>query len=78
MLKIRSKLANIVHFIHHQFCTLYLFPKHIHTWLAEQFRKFHPSFHQSVTKHWAFGYKITIFDEKIFLLKELNIKIRKY
>ena len=46
--KLCKKLADFVHFIHHKFCTFHWPPK-ICTWLAEQFRTFHPSLHESVT-----------------------------
>ena len=41
-------VVNFVHFIHHQFCILHRSPKFF-TWLADQFRTFHPSLHESVT-----------------------------
>ena len=42
--------SNFVHLIRHQFCTFYQSPK-VCTWLAEQFRTFHPSQHESVTPY---------------------------
>ena len=41
--------TNFVHFIHYQFYTFHRSPN-ICTWLAQQFRTFHPSLHESVTK----------------------------
>ena len=41
-------VVNFIHSIHHQFCALHRSPKFC-TWLADQFRTFHPSLHESVT-----------------------------
>ena len=47
--KICTKFANFVHFIHHQFCTLYLSPPKMWTLLVEQFLTFHSSLNKFVT-----------------------------
>ena len=46
--KFCNRSANFVHFIYHQFRTLYRSPKFCN-WLAEQIRTFHPSLHEFVT-----------------------------
>ena len=43
-------VASSVHCIHHQFCTLHHRSVKTSAWLAEHFRTFHPSLHESITK----------------------------
>ena len=45
--KLSKKLADFLHFIHHKFCTFHRLPK-ICTWLAEQFRTFHPPLYMNL------------------------------
>ena len=48
LFKLCQKLADFIHFINHKFCTFHWTPK-ICTWIAEQFRTFHSSLHESIT-----------------------------